>query len=69
MATVGFGDIVVNNYVEAACLTVIILVGCLILSYNIAQVGNIINNLKQMPEEVKHQLSVLKRLAAVAKID
>lgn len=69
IATVGFGDITVGSYTEAIVLTVIILFGCLILSYNIAQVGNIINTLKRTPQDVKHQLSVLRRLAYIANID
>lgn len=69
IATVGFGDITVSGYIEALVLTIIILFGCLILSYNIAQVGIIINALKRTPQDVKHQLSVLRRLANVANID
>lgn len=49
MVTVGFGDITVNNYAEAAVLVVMLLLGCLILSYNIAEVSNIINNLTRAP--------------------
>lgn len=69
VATVGFGDIIIYNYIEAAVMTFIILIGCIILSYNIAEVGNIINQLARTPNEVKHQLSVLRRLAEVSKID
>lgn len=69
MATVGFGDITINTYIEAIVLTIIILFGCLILSYNIAQVSNIIQNLKRMPDEVKDQLAILRRLAKMTKID
>jgi hypothetical protein len=50
-------------------LTVIILFGCLILSYNIAEVGNIINQLAKTPNQVRHQLSVLRRMVEVTKIN
>lgn len=69
MSTVGFGDVVSSNIVEAIVLSFIILFGCLILSYNIAQVGSIFNNLVESPNQVKAQLSVLKRLAKETKLD
>lgn len=50
-------------------MTVVVLVGCLILSYNISQVANILQSLNQGPEEVRNQLSVLRRLAAATEID
>lgn len=49
ISTVGFGDLTISSYIEAIVLTVIILFGCLILSYNITQVGNIINTLRRTP--------------------
>lgn len=41
------------------------LFGCIILSYNINKVSNIIESLNAIPERVRNQLSVLDRLATV----
>jgi hypothetical protein len=40
-----FGDILINNIYEAIVLIFVILFGCLIFSFNVSQVGNIINNI------------------------
>ena len=45
MTTVGYGDINVSNVNEAAFVTFVMLVGCIIISYNISQVGTIMSNL------------------------
>lgn len=46
MLTVGFGDLVATNWQEALCLIFIEMISCIIFSYNINCVGNLINNLK-----------------------
>lgn len=69
MTTVGFGDITVSNPTEAIVLTLIILLGCLVLSYNIAQVGNILQNFNEIPGQVRSQLSTLRRLVKANKVD
>lgn len=61
--TVGFGDVTVSNVGEAILVIFVILIGCLILSYNISQVGRIISLLSEGDEEVSNQLSTLRRLA------
>lgn len=46
MLTVGFGDLAASNYQEALCLTILEMISCVALSYNINCVGNLINNIR-----------------------
>lgn len=46
MLTVGFGDLVATNWKEALCLIFIETFSCIIFSYNINCVGNLINSLR-----------------------
>jgi hypothetical protein len=66
IATVGFGDITVSNIPEAIVVTLVVLFGCIFLSYNITKVSNIIESLSLIPDKVRNQLSVLERYAAVS---
>lgn len=67
--TVGFGDIVAATVGETIVITAVMLFGCLVLSYNINQVANIISNLSASNLEIKNKLAVLKKLARIRKID
>lgn len=45
------------------------LFGCLVLSYNISQIGSILHNMREAANEVKHELATFKRLAKANHID
>lgn len=66
--TVGFGDISISNPIEAGVVSAVMLIGCLILSYNISQVGTFLNNLKQADYQVKNDLAVLNRMANMSQM-
>jgi hypothetical protein len=67
--TVGFGDITISTVSEAIIIAAIMLLGCMVLSYNISQVGTIISSLSESGKKVKNQLSILRRLAVNSKMD
>jgi hypothetical protein len=46
MLTVGFGDLVPNNFQEAMCISFIQTFSCLMVAYNISCVGSIISNIR-----------------------
>jgi hypothetical protein len=46
MLTVGFGDLAATNYKEAVILTLIEMISCMALAYNINCVGNLISNIR-----------------------
>ena len=46
MLTVGFGDIVPQTYEEALCLIFIETISCIVLAYNINNVGSLISNIR-----------------------
>ena len=63
ITTVGFGDITVANPLEAIFVSIVMMIGCLVISYSISQVGTIVGNLAERGEELKRQLSTLSNLA------
>jgi len=69
VVTVGFGDITVANFDEAMIVAIIVLIGCMLLSFNISQVGTIISNLRSADSDLRNELAVLKRLAAITNIN
>lgn len=68
ISTCGFGDIVVSNSTEAVVVTLVMVFGCLILSYNISQVGAIFYNLQMSHEKLKKELLLLRKIAHISKI-
>lgn len=46
MLSIGYGDIVVSNYIEAICMIFVETFSCIILAYTINNVGNLLNNLR-----------------------
>lgn len=68
MVTVGFGDVVVTSDFEAIIVVCTMLLGCLILSYNISQVAMIWSNFNDYRAELQSDLYLLKRIATVTKI-
>ena len=63
ITTVGFGDITVANPLEAIFVSIVMMIGCLVISYSISQVGTIVGNLAEKGEVLKRQLSTLSNLA------
>jgi hypothetical protein len=42
IATIGFGDITPANYFETGMLCILMLVGTIVLSYNVSSIGHIV---------------------------
>jgi hypothetical protein len=47
ITTTGFGDITVANPYECLLVAGVMLFGCMILSFNISRIGNILSNLRE----------------------
>ena len=62
MLTVGFGDISPTTTDEALCIIFIETLGCILLTYNINSVGNIIRDIASYSKEKETNLKALSRI-------
>lgn len=62
MLTVGFGDLSATNWMEALCLIFIELTSCVLFTYNINCVGNLINNLRRQSKEKEKNVKTFRRM-------
>lgn len=63
MLTVGFGDLTATNYKEAMILTLIEMISCIALSYNINCVGTLISNIRSQDLEKGKNFKVFYKLS------
>ena len=62
MLTVGFGDIVASNTSEALAMIFISMMGCILFTYNINSVGQILNNIKSCETEKETNIKIFMRM-------
>lgn len=60
MLTVGFGDITPTNSSEALCMIFIETTSCIMLAYNINQVGTIISKIRSYEDEKVDSLKIFR---------
>lgn len=63
MLTVGFGDLAATNYQEAIVLTMIEMISCITLAYNINCVGTLISNIRQQDLEKGKNFKIFYKLS------
>ena len=68
MLTVGFGDIVASNHIEALCLIFVQTLSCIVLAYNINCVGSLISGIRQQDLEKCKKYKIFRSLALKNKI-
>ena len=62
MMTVGFGDYLPVTKRETIVVSIIEIVGCVVLAYNISEIGNIIGQLREAHEKVEYKRAVFNRM-------
>lgn len=62
MMTVGFGDYLPVTYKEAIIVSFLELFSCIILAYNISEIGNIISALRGAQQEYRRKIGIFKRM-------
>lgn len=60
--TVGFGDIHAVTSLEAGCMILLEMMSCIILTYNINTVGNIIRKITSYDEEKDQNIKIFNRM-------
>lgn len=63
MLTVGFGDLAATTSNEALILTLVEMISCIALAYNINCVGNLINNIRSQDLEKSKNFKIFRKLA------
>jgi hypothetical protein len=63
MLTVGFGDLAATNYEEAIALTMIEMISCIALAYNIKCVGILMSNIRQQDLEKGKNFKIFYKLS------
>ena len=62
MFTVGFGDLVATTTKEAGCMIFVEIMSCIILTYNINSVGNIIRKIRSYDEDKEKNIKTFTRM-------
>lgn len=63
MLTVGFGDLKANNEFEAVMLIFVEIFSCIILAYNISNVGALITEIRSNSNKKKKKLKTFHRMS------
>lgn len=69
MMTIGFGDITATNHSEAIVLAFLEFFSCIVLAYNVSEIGAVISALRSAGNEYQKKISIFKRMAAEDEID
>lgn len=62
MMTVGFGDILPANLGEVIVTTFLEMFSCIVLGYNVSQIGHLISQLREKDELVNRKLAIFDRM-------
>lgn len=62
MMTMGFGDITPIEFRQAICIAFLELFTCIVLAYNISEVGNIITAMRTPSTELHKKIGILRRM-------
>lgn len=68
MLTVGFGDFSATNFKQAICLTLIQMLSCILLAYNINCVGTLLTNLRIEKVEKNKNFKIFNELNSTNQI-
>jgi hypothetical protein len=68
MLTIGFGDITPVTKEEAIVVFFIELFSCIILGYNISEIGSIITKIRESMNNRSRKLGIIKRMSIQTKI-
>lgn len=63
LTTIGYGDLTPANYFEVIFVSIMMLVGTAVLSYNLSEIASVISNLRKVDKRRKEQTMVFKRMA------
>ena len=69
MMTIGFGDITATNHIEAIIFFFLEFFSCIVLAYNISEIGSVIFSLRSAGNEYQKKISIFKRMAYKDDID
>ena len=62
MMTVGFGDVLPNGENEVIIITFLEMFSCILLGYNISQIGHLIGQLREKNDILNTKLAVFDRM-------
>ena len=62
MMTVGFGDYLPVTSRETVVVSFIEITSCVVLAYNISEIGNIVGQLREAYEKVNYRKAVFNRM-------
>lgn len=62
MITIGFGDFVPMIVEEAIVITFMEILSCIIVAYNISQIGSIIFSINKKNHEINTKIGLLRRM-------
>ncbi len=51
LTTIGYGDITAANYFEAVFVSILMLIGTAVLSYNLSEISGVISNLRNIDKK------------------
>ena len=63
LTTIGYGDLTPANYFEVVFVSIMMLIGTAVLSYNLSEISGVISNLRKIDKRRKEQTMVFKRMA------
>ena len=69
MMTVGYGDIVAQNPSEMFFSVIAILVGCIIVGYNISKIGNIFQDMNKEEKKIQDNINKLNQFMKAKRIN
>ncbi len=61
-ATIGFGDLTPANYLETGIMCILMILGTVVLSFNVSSIGHIVESLRSIDEERKSETIIFKRM-------
>ena len=53
LTTIGYGDLTPANYFQVIFISFLMLIGTVVLSYNLSEIGNVISNLRKIDKRRK----------------
>lgn len=62
MMTVGFGDMLPSSEGEVIIVTFLEMFSCIVLGYNISQIGNLLSQLREKDELVNKKMAIFDRI-------
>lgn len=67
MMTVGYGDITPANQTEVFITSFVEIISCIILSYNISVIGDILRVIRKSDENIRRKMAIFERMTRAGK--